>query len=213
LLARVIQDSSKGVNRLFLLSALSLGAAVSVRADIYEGTITQDDGGFTSTYTYTSATIDGTFYTDNFIEPDNSNDTLTGEVLLEWAPPYNLEFPNTPTALDSTIDDGRMTVSGGTVTGFRWNWEQGGFYADYELGEWSTLVYDQIDGQPDESAGGDLVFGDPVDISYQGPPANPPTPIPDSGSTLFLLVAGVIACFTFGKSWLPAAPNLRSLAQ
>jgi hypothetical protein len=185
---------------LLLLAVLTL----SVRADNFEGTITQ--GAFLGFYTYTSDTTDGTYWAaagmNQGLLPANSNDTLQGMVQLDWAPypdaGMNGFEPDAANLLTSTQNDGYLTVTNGVVTDFDWTWAMGNFYATYQLGSWNTQIDDESSGTDmSYSDSGDLSFGEPIDLENQNNSLTiigHPVGVPDGSSTLLLLGVGILSC-------------------
>jgi hypothetical protein len=187
-----------------ILAAILFVSSVSLTAfgGGYSGTITQtvtatNDPAYsvgetlTGNYEYDSPTVNGVFYADPFDglgEPASEDQTLNGSVYLT--------FPNTFNgfnALDSTRDDGMMTVTGGAVTGFDWGWESGNYYAIFGGGEFSTTNYDLVDpttGEflPDIDTSGTLTFSTPV------------SSVPESSPTIWPLTAVLCGCL-FRHAW------------
>jgi hypothetical protein len=166
---------------------------------MYRGTITQtvtDTGGsplyhdgenFNGYYEYTSPTVNGSFFTADVIEnfgfPPDTNESLGGLmfITLPW---------------DGVVSDyglgtnayGELDVSGGEVSAFAWQLDNGGDFSVFSADGFSSESYDEENGLPPTGLYPDITVSGSVSFGA-------PTAVPDSGQTVWVLLLGVFICF------------------
>jgi hypothetical protein len=163
---------------------------------IYEGSLTEtitDTGGsplyydgetFNGYYEYNSPTIDGDFYNIDamYFEPPGTNETLDGVMYI----PY----PWDPVGVDEGFGTNvyaELVVSGGEVSSFFWQLDNGGIYSVFSSTTFFSNSYDEANQNymsgldPNITVSGTVSFGAPAGV-------------PDSMATIWPLALGLVFC-------------------